>query len=124
MIRITTDGYHSTVTFPYDAEAVAIIKTIPVHRWDPKTKTWTTETSWVRLLATRLHAQGFDIAIDGVPFTPDPPKPLGLPFDALFAILPERLRLPVFRALSKVLHPDHGGDTALMQQLNRAKERL
>jgi hypothetical protein len=30
---------------------------------------------------------------------------------------------PVHRALVKVLHPDVGGDTKLMQELNAARDR-
>ena len=44
--------------------------------------------------------------------------PAGSPIKALFRTLTEHLRQPTYKALSKVLHPDAGGDTALMQQLN------
>ena len=124
MIRIRTEGHYAKIAFPYDAEAVAIIKGIPVHRWDKASKTWTTETSWVRLLATRMHARGFEIEINGEIFTPERPKAKAMsssPFTALFSALPDRLKRPVFKALARVLHPDVAGadTTALMQQLNK-----
>jgi hypothetical protein len=40
----------------------------------------------------------------------------------LDAVGPARIE-PVHRALARVLHPDVGGDTALMQQLNAARDR-
>jgi hypothetical protein len=46
----------------------------------------------------------------------------GEPFVVLFRTLPPSLRQPTYRALARVLHPDAGGDTALMQQLNQAND--
>jgi hypothetical protein len=38
----------------------------------------------------------------------------------MFAALPDPLRRPAHRSLSKTLHPDHGGDTDAMRALNDA----
>jgi hypothetical protein len=119
----TDAGAYSTVRFPYDEDCVAIMKTIPVHRWNGRAKEWTTETSWVELLAKRFCDRGFDVAIDGeLWYLPDP-KAFAEPLQALFDALPARLRTPAFRALSKVLHPDTGGDTEWMKQLNKAIDK-
>lgn len=40
--------------------------------------------------------------------------------EALFAALPEHLHTRAFRSLSRLLHPDHGGDAKLMRDLNDA----
>jgi hypothetical protein len=86
VIRITTGGYHSTVRFPYDAQAVV------------------------------------DVSIDGHLFSPESSALLTheSALVALFSELPTPLRQPVYRALSKVLHPDVGGSDELMKQLNKA----
>ena len=123
MILFTTlDDEHTTVRFPYDERAVQIIKSVPVHRWDPATKTWTTETSWVQLLAKRFHDTGFPVAVDGDLWAPPDMKTLRPPMQALFDALPAHLRKPAYLALSRVLHPDAGGDQELMKQLNNAME--
>jgi hypothetical protein len=76
----------------------------------------------VRLAAKRFDEAGFDTFVDGHPFTPTPSTTAPVdPFVALFGLLPPALRPSVYEALARVLHPDHGGDSALMQQLNRAK---
>jgi hypothetical protein len=119
----TEAGAYSTVRFPYDEDAVAIMKSVPVHRWNARVKEWTTETSWVELLAKRFCDRGFDVAIDGELWYPPDPKAFAEPLEAFFAALPPRLRVPAYKALSKVLHPDTGGDTEWMKQLNTAKNR-
>jgi hypothetical protein len=116
------DGY-ATVRFPYDPEAVEIIKSAPVHRWSPRDKQWTTETAWVELLAKRFHDQGYDVAVDGELWAPPDPAALVDPLRALFEALPPRLRPAAFKALSKILHPDTGGDNAWMRQLIEANNK-
>ncbi len=127
MITITSTGAVTVVTFPYDEQAVTIIRTIPGRHWNAELKQWLIATDRARLAAKRFHDAGFTVTIDGRAYesTP-PPSPTSAtakpPLVALFNVLPDRLRQPVYKALSKVLHPDVGGDTALMQQLNRAVE--
>jgi hypothetical protein len=45
-------------------------------------------------------------------------------FEALLQEVPAELRLTVYRHLSLALHPDRGGSTELMKQLNTAWDRL
>jgi hypothetical protein len=124
VILITTlDDDYSTVTFRYDPRAVEIMKSVPVHRWNGQDKEWTTETSWVQLLAKRFHDNGYSVAVDGDLWSPPDIKALSSPILSLFDALPAHLKQPVYRALSKVLHPDVGGDTELMKELNKAIER-
>jgi hypothetical protein len=124
VILITTvDDDRATVRFAYDPTAVAIMKSVPVHRWDPVHKQWTTETGWVELLAKRFHDKRFLVSVDGELWTPPDPAKFAPPILALFDALPARLRNPAYKALSKVLHPDAGGDTELMKQLNEANRQ-
>jgi hypothetical protein len=54
--------------------------------------------------------------------TPRPPRPTaggGRTWtEVLFNRLPKELHEPTFKALVKVLHPDRGGDLAMMKELN------
>jgi hypothetical protein len=119
----TVDDDYSTCRFAYDEACLKIIKSAPVHRWDRDTKTWTTETAWVELLAKRFTDAGFTVAVDGELWTPPDPKALAPPIQSLFDALPTRLRPLVFKALAKILHPDAGGDLELMKQLNKVNEK-
>lgn len=42
----------------------------------------------------------------------------------VFTVVPPEFRQSVYRALSKVLHPDQGGDAAAMVELNRVHDAL
>jgi hypothetical protein len=128
VIRITTHGGEARVVFDYDAEAVAIIRTISGRRWDPDHRYWTIPTTGINLAARRFADIGFTVTVDGRPWTPPAPSPpparaIGSPVDAFYHCLPPHLREPVYKALLKVLHPDTGGDTRLMQELNASRER-
>jgi hypothetical protein len=126
-IRMHNGTGLATVRFArYDAQAVAIIKSTPLHRWDKERKTWTVDMESVPLLAQTFETAGFLVAVDGVPWAErSTPKAetFASPLVALFGVLPSHMRKPTYRALSKVFHPDAGGDTKLMQQLNDALER-
>jgi hypothetical protein len=56
------------------------------------------------------------------------PQPRGVgaadPFAALFELVGPERHEPVFKALTKILHPDAGGDGRLQQQLNDARDQL
>ncbi len=119
---MTTHADLAVVGFPFDAEAVEIVRTIPGRRWHPDGRYWTIPPDAVRLAAARFYAAGFDVTIDGRYFEPNPSRAESDdPFVALLRVLPARLRVPVYRALALVLHPDVGGDVQLMRQLNAAR---
>lgn len=116
----TIDDDYTEVKFPSNEEALKVVKSAPVHRWDPDRKVWTVETSWVELLCKRFTEKGFDCSINGKLWSPPDVKVLSSPIGALFQALPDHLRRPVYLALAKTLHPDAGGDKTLMQELNKA----
>lgn len=123
MILVTTTTEAATVRFHYDPKAVEIIKTVPGRRWDPEAKTWTIGVDWVQLLARRFHDAGYPVQIDRKLWTPPAVSTTGPALPAFYQQLPDRLKEPVYKALIKVLHPDAGGDTALAQQLNTARDK-
>lgn len=122
-------GYH--VTFDYDPAVVDTIKAIvPKHgrRYDPDTHTWTiTSPFHAESVAARLKAFGY--TVEGIvpgAFSGhrQPPQVTADWASLLLDDAPAELRSRIVRALSKVLHPDTGGDTRLMQQLNDASRRV
>lgn len=89
-------------------------------------------------LACELRADYEVVVFDGLQTTVfwPPPEPLRHLFgggpraqgggswaDEFFERLPEELRDRAFRALTRLLHPDRGGDEAMMRDLLDARER-
>jgi len=98
-------------------------------------RTWTlTDPEVADIVAARARALGCTVRHDHPPraATPPPPPP-GSPSrstgaspwaEQLFAAVgPDRAE-SVFKALTRVLHPDVGGDTELMKELNAAREKV
>jgi hypothetical protein len=126
-------GYH--VTFDYDPAVVDTIKAIvPKHdrSYDPDTHTWTiTSPFHADSVAARLKAFGYTVdgivpgAFNGHRQPPRHPRRETADWASLLLDnAPPELRPRIVRALSKVLHPDTGGDTRLMQQLNDASRQM
>ncbi|HXH56556.1 hypothetical protein [Iamia sp.] len=88
-------------------------KALPGARWDPSLKAWTVPS------ALRAEAQALADRINGT----------GVPALApllveVFAAIPDTLQAPTYRALSKVWHPDVGGDGRAMQALVDARREV
>jgi len=113
------DGWLA-VRFDYTDGAVDGLKaTVPsrCRRWQPATKTWLVDASYRAAVAAMFAAHGYRV-------TGGPQRAQQHWAGGLFAALPVRLHDPAYRALSRVLHPDFGGDTQLQQELNDARRRL
>jgi len=126
-IMITIRAERADVTFRYDPAVVDLIKTIPSHlrSWDTQRKTWTIPASTVPSFVRMLEDDGHRVHIEGDAYIPPPRTPTAggtWADDLLDAVGPQRVE-PVHRALARVLHPDVGGDTMLMQALNAARDR-
>lgn len=129
-VVITTSYGLADVSFKYDAEVVGIVKMIPSKVWVADGKYWTIFASHVPVLANMLVSKGHVVSVDGErwegpqaktgPFEPFV-KDASNPFKAFFAGIPEEYRGAAYKALSRVFHPDAGGDVVLMQKLNEAK---
>ena len=141
------DEFWAEVRFPFNQGLVSTIKQLPMRKWDAEGKCWIIPTTSIETLCTlfmatmRGSAEPYPIMIGGIPWEPlknrrqedfwsnknttgggggSSPSG-GNPFAALFAALPADLRSKAYVALAKVVHPDAGGNTQLMQQLNAAK---
>ncbi len=129
--RLVVVGTVAKAYVPYDLREV--VKSFRCKRWDPVGKHWTVSVEFVDALANALRAAGVTVFVtcpDGTPWKSGATghghraTPGDDWADGLFAAVgPDRVDL-VFRALSRTLHPDAAaGDTALMQELNGARER-
>lgn len=94
-------------------------------RWDPDLKTWFCIADAVEELAAQLRAAGYQVVVRDAAGTghtsrrSDPDTWA----DAMYAALGKPLADKAHRALSRVLHPDHGGDLEQMKALNAARGR-
>src|SRR5262245_22884997 len=111
-------------------EARNAIKLLPSRWWNKHRKRWIIPAEDVDLAAAQLRSDGWNVfVLDGRHEEPPPPPPPAQKkheltwADHLYASLPDRFHAPVHAALSKILHPDIGGDTVAMQQLNAARDR-
>lgn len=110
-------------------EAREVIKTLPpfARQWDRPRKTWLIDARLAGVLADRLRGAGFDVDVITLPGQQAKPPPDARGSrswaDAMYRELGVPLADKVFAAACRVLHPDAGGDTAAMQQLNAARDR-
>jgi hypothetical protein len=130
-ILFTRHSTNYTVRFRYDPDLVELLKTaVPsgARDWNPATKEWTIRAGHAEQLASALRSTGHKVLGLDPPRSDPPPRADGPDTaqwarDLLTRVGPSH-RDPVFRALTKVLHPDVGGDHRLMQDLNRARDEL
>ncbi len=124
------DAY--VVRFRYDPALVELLKAVvPAYArsWNTSTREWTVNVDYANLLASAVRSLGHR-AIGLDPQQPPPRNnthtdPAQWAMDLLHRVGPTR-REPVFRALTKVLHPDNQqtGDTRLKRELNDARAEL
>jgi hypothetical protein len=108
---------------PFLAAFVADLKdTIPSRYrfWDRPGRCWRVADPYVNTAidVTRVHFPRIQVDDRRRPRVPPPSVPAVSWPKALHDALPERLRVPVFRALACILHPDANGDLRAMQELN------
>ena len=126
LIQIVTQEADAYVKFRYDESVIAMVRRMPNREWDRHNKVWWFDADDARTLATLLHRMGHEVFLDDVEFKPLLVKTNGQTgnvFETFFDFLPGVLRAPMYRAQSKILHPDLGGDNRLMQMLNDAYEK-
>ena len=124
-VRFTPGLDGTIVAFNYDPAVVATIKqTVPAHArsWHPREKLWTIEAGWAPVLAATLRDYGHTVT--GL----DEPPPRHRDHDwakMLFRRVGPARAGPVFRSLSKILHPDAAsGDAQLQRELNAAHQEI
>lgn len=129
--RIIVWGTEAQAGVPYPLKDIP--KSFPGRRWDKAKKCWFVPVDFVNQLADALRAAGCTVYVtraNGEPWGSGRGShghrstPADGWADAMFeAVGPDRMDA-VYKALSRTLHPDlAGGDTALMQELNTARQR-
>jgi hypothetical protein len=118
-------GVRYVIRFTYDPDLVELLKaTVPgfARSWDPYTNEWKVDAEFGRTLASAIERAGHTtVGLDESRAAVDR---AGWAEALLDAVGPTRHE-PVFRALTKVVHPDAPtGDGQLPQQLNDAPDRL
>src|SRR5271165_5519105 len=109
------------VRFPYDANIVALVKTLPnyARTWEPAAKEWVIDAGHAPALAAHLRECGYTVVgLHDPNVNANNNTKTTWAKDLLIAVGPERADL-VHRALTRILHPDNpDGDLALMRDLN------
>jgi hypothetical protein len=132
-VRFMKTGREFRCSFSYDPRLVELCKSVPswARSYEPATKTWTFDPQFAHMLAADFQSLGHTVI--GLEDTqerarrapPPPPPPALPPADSWAVLLLARaaeadLETSVYRALSKVLHTDVGGDATMMTELNAA----
>lgn len=127
-IRFSRSGTQYVVAFRYDAGLVDLVKTIPgyARRYDPGAKEWGIDGAYARQLAAAMWSLGHTVV--GLDPVNEPPRRAAISETdwarSLFKRVGTDRRDAAYRALSKICHPDIGGDTALQRELNTAYDEL
>jgi hypothetical protein len=117
---VTTEG--CDIATPYRADFVDDLKAsipAPYRQWKPEQRLWRIVDPYIdpALALTRYYFPDLRVSDrrrTRIAAAPPPGDWVRVLHDAV----PAELRPAVFRALAHALHPDAGGDTRLMQQLN------
>jgi hypothetical protein len=130
-VRFERDGDRYVISFAYDPMLIEHLKkTVPAYArsWRQSEKLWIVDSPFAEQLARDIAAHGHTV----IGMTSD--RPRHKPDDAdnadwaralLHRVGPTRAG-PVFRSLSKILHPDNNmtGDAQLQLELNAAHGEL
>ena len=118
------------VVFPYDLPTKDdLLATLPkfARWWDPGARCWWVLDAHEALAITVLKSRGYKVLVKdlaGTQLLERKTEVSGNVFEALLQEIPAELRLTVCRHLSLALHPDRGGSTESIKQLNTAWDRL
>ncbi len=112
-----------TVTFNYSPVLVNVIKsTVPgyARSWDQTGKQWTVEALWAPILAAEIRRLGHTVVgLDDPPNRSHGNDPAGWARSVFQRVGQHRAPL-AYKLLSRLCHPDHGGDHLLQVELNQA----
>jgi hypothetical protein len=123
-VRFNRRGDITAVTFAYDPIIVGTIKLVVpsfFRRWNPVRREWLIlEPVYGAELARVLRGAGYTvIGLDDPPNRQHVDDPAAWARAVFQRVGPTRAPL-AYRLLSRVCHPDHGGDHQLQLELNQA----
>lgn len=126
-VRFEPYGEQYVLRFAYDPTLVSIVKTVPSYArsWQPTSRVWLIDRFYAEQLAADIARMGHTVI--GLDAEPTPPPKASGDGDWARAVFkrvgPGRTDI-VYKMLCKALHPDVGGDTQLMQELNEARREI
>ena len=132
-IRFTPGPDGHTVQFAYNRAVVELIKqTVPgyARSWSPERRVWLIDPFWAPVLADTLRMYGHTVVGLDDHHRDDRDRHCHSGGDAdwarmLFRRVGPARAGPVFRSLSRILHPDVAtGDTQLQRELNLAHAEI
>lgn len=111
---LATEGPIATIRFSFDRELNYTLKRRRIGaRWDPERGCWVAPRHTLESVVEALRELEYDFVVV-------PEHQVDSWAQSLHDALPPDLLRPTYVALSRVLHPDTGGDHHLMQTLNLA----
>jgi hypothetical protein len=125
----TADGLSYRVTFPFDRIVVDAIKAdVPAHSrtYDPDEKAWYIAVAYQRIIRQLLEAVFIEVEMDSERRSTCTPPPSDRAPRTEYTVLhllpsaPPELVESAYKCLSRMHHPDAGGTTTTMQELNSA----
>jgi len=119
-VNVTAHGCH--VRCPYEARHIP--KSFPLVRWLTATKEWRLPAEYAQAVAEALEDAGCHVVRLGTWARDSVTGTWAEQTLAAASAVSPALAEKVFAALTRALHPDVGGDTRLMQQLNAARDEL
>ena len=127
-VRFQRRGDIHAVTFAYDPMIVELLKaSVPsfIRSWNPDRREWLIlEPVYATQFADTLRRLGHTIlGIDDPPQRQHTTDPAGWARAVFQRVGPNRAPL-AYKLLSRLCHPDHGGDHHLQVELNRAYAEL
>ncbi|MEU1559481.1 hypothetical protein ABZ504_03045 [Streptomyces mirabilis] len=130
-VHIQVGRFDAKVHSPFEAKDY--IKDLPRtwRAWDKAEKCWVVELYAVDTLTATLRLAGFAVRTThdtGARQQHSPPPPrternADTWADSMYKALGKELADKAYKALLPVLHPDRGGATVPMQQLNAARDK-
>ena len=125
-VRFEHRGHTYAVTFTYDPMIVEMVKLVVpsyARSWSKPRREWMVEAAYGKPLADALRR--LDCTIIGID---DPPQRQHATDHAWACAVFQRVgptRAPLaYKLLSRLCHPDHGGDHQLQVELNQAYAEL
>ena len=125
-VRFERHDDQYVLRFAYDPSLVALVKTVPAYArsWRPTGKVWLVDRFYAEQLARDMAALGYLVTgLESQKHESDDTADWARIL--LRRVGPTRVE-PVFRSLTRVLHPDNAktGDTQLQRELNAARAEL
>ncbi|MGH3099296.1 MAG: hypothetical protein ACRDMV_25225 [Streptosporangiales bacterium] len=131
VVTITINGLDAKVRSPFSAKD--LVKSMPIREWSPAERVWIIPAFEVDDLVAILEADGYRVVVtrrngeqqQKQQHQPPPGRNgSGKTWaDDMFLTLGPDLGEKAFKALVRAIHPDLGGSTTAMQQLNAARDR-